>query len=198
MDSSSSQKSNNVPKKLIYQFWYLLYRAAIQTYGNISWLSIELLTHYIIAVILSAVLSFTETVGKAPAELCLTQAVILIPICKKLQSSLLGSLSFVATGSLFIILSSAQGTFGNERAVFWREKRTGTSTNMYFLAKIVSDLPKIALCCVMFVIGLSTLYTFLLKYMKFNKKSFLTNIAFGLFTILFFAFIYMDGLWDIQ
>jgi hypothetical protein len=67
---------------------------------------------------------------------------------------------FICLGILFAGISVGAQTFGREKIVFWRDTSAGMAAIPYFLAKFLSDIPRIMLGSLMYSVALILFYPY--------------------------------------
>jgi hypothetical protein len=92
--------------------------------------------------------------GPLPDDLCATVPIALQDKCRVPQADSLRQIGqFVCWGIGFAGIAVGSGTFGNEKVVYWRERQAGIPALPYFFAKILADVPRIALAAACFMLA---------------------------------------------
>ncbi|ORX95418.1 hypothetical protein K493DRAFT_372167, partial [Basidiobolus meristosporus CBS 931.73] len=135
-------------------FWLCLQRACHQVIRSKSEFFVDQLLHLGAGLFISIAAQKAVYLGPLPEEVCAYAPLPLQQRCSLPYSDMVRNIgSFVAWGIGFAGIASGAGTFGNERVVFWRETASGMPTLPYFLAKAISDIPRIILAALMFTLA---------------------------------------------
>lgn len=116
----------------------------------------ENVLHLVLGMFLSALTSQGVTfIGPIPEGIVSTCPFVLQGACTNpLQDDYLGVAGFLCWAIGFAGIAVGAGTFGKEKPQFWREQGSGMNFVVYFYAKHVADLPKIAFAAACFCFAL--------------------------------------------
>ncbi|KAK9707948.1 hypothetical protein K7432_009909 [Basidiobolus ranarum] len=136
-------------------FWLCFKRAFQQIIRSKGSLITEQSVHLLAGLFISIAAKRTVFLGPLPMEVCELAPFALRETCKRPVSDPLRYIGqFMTWGVGFAGIASSVNTFGNERVVFWRDIAAGMPTLPYFAAKAISDVPRIVLASLMFVLAL--------------------------------------------
>ncbi|KAI9294493.1 hypothetical protein K502DRAFT_365782 [Neoconidiobolus thromboides FSU 785] len=140
-------------------FVLCLNRAFIQIFRPPLGFVSDQLLHFGCGLFISIAAQNSVFLGPLPDVICNVTALMLLPKCKRPvidQAAHIGT--FLSWGIGFAGISVGSGTFGNERTVYWREASSGIPTFPYFIAKSLSDIPRILIASLMFTCSLIAVY----------------------------------------
>ncbi|ORX95331.1 hypothetical protein K493DRAFT_372289, partial [Basidiobolus meristosporus CBS 931.73] len=136
-------------------FWLCFRRALQQIIRSKGNLITEQSVHLLAGLFISIAAKRAVFLGPLPMEVCEFSPFALRENCKRPVSDPLRYIGqFITWGVGFAGIATSVNTFGNERVVFWRDIATGMPTLPYFLAKAISDVPRIVFASLMFVLAL--------------------------------------------
>eukprot|EP00656_Telonema_subtile_P001458 TRINITY_DN10649_c0_g3_i1.p1 TRINITY_DN10649_c0_g3~~TRINITY_DN10649_c0_g3_i1.p1 ORF type:complete len:1003 (-),score=263.81 TRINITY_DN10649_c0_g3_i1:69-3077(-) len=135
-----------------YVFFIVFQRSLRQQFRNFGSILAENILHLVLGLFLSTIASAgVELVGPIPNGAVDTCPYTLTSFCTNpLRDDYLGIAGFLCWAIGFAGIAVGSGTFGNEKPQFWREQGSGMNFVTYYYAKVVADLPKIALAAACF------------------------------------------------
>jgi len=141
---------------LIYVFWIVMRRSWAQQYRNWGRFIAQNVLHLVLGMFLSALTSKGVTfIGPIPEGIVATCPFVLQGACTNpLQDDYLGVAGFLCWSIGFAGIAVGASTFGDEKPQFWREQGSGMNFIVYFYAKVLADLPKVAFAAMCFTFAL--------------------------------------------
>jgi len=135
-------------------FYRSLVRAFLQYFRSPYEFIGELALHLGCGIFIAIAANKEYYLGPLPAQVCATAPLSLQAKCLMPQNDTLRQIGqFFSWGIGFAGIAVGAGTFGNERVVYWREQASGIPALPYYLAKVVADLPRIALAAACFLLS---------------------------------------------
>ncbi|KAF9286985.1 hypothetical protein BGZ68_002365 [Mortierella alpina] len=89
-------------------------------------------------------------IPRQPAEICAMAPPAIQLSCATPRDDIRYVGMFMALGVFFAGISVGASTFGDEKAVFWRDTSAGMPTLPYYLAKILADVPRMLVAACMY------------------------------------------------
>ncbi|KAI8897754.1 hypothetical protein BC833DRAFT_592563 [Globomyces pollinis-pini] len=184
-------EETNGPSFLI-QTWYLGKRYFSQIIRNTT--ALDLLFHFAGAMVISIGNSTKGYQGPIPDMICYMSPLVLFNICQEgIDTLRLAGLYFNLCIFICAIATSVR-TFGKEKLIFWRERRTGINVFAYFISKLFLDIPSILVDSLCFCIGLYGFYPFMTPFGDLYLLVLLAYFnGFGMGYII--SFIFPDNLY---
>ncbi|KAG0210871.1 hypothetical protein BGX28_008838 [Mortierella sp. GBA30] len=125
-------------------------RACLQNYrSQLGFLSDQSL-HLACGLCVSFAAKDMKYIPRQPAEICAMAPPALQLPCATPQDDIRYVGMFMALGVYFAGISVGASTFGDEKAVFWRDTSAGMPTLPYYLAKILADVPRMIVAACMY------------------------------------------------
>ncbi|KAG0334541.1 hypothetical protein BG004_000365, partial [Podila humilis] len=90
-------------------------------------------------------------IPRQPAEICAMAPVAIQLSCATPLDDIRYVGMFMALGVFFAGISVGTSTFGDEKAVFWRDTSAGMPTLPYYMAKILADVPRMIVAVILFL-----------------------------------------------
>ncbi|KAF9208073.1 hypothetical protein BGZ59_010806 [Podila verticillata] len=89
-------------------------------------------------------------IPRQPAEICAMAPVAIQLSCATPMDDIRYVGMFMALGVFFAGISVGASTFGDEKAVFWRDTSAGMPTLPYYMAKFLADVPRMIVAACMY------------------------------------------------
>ncbi|KAJ2998802.1 hypothetical protein HDV02_004042 [Globomyces sp. JEL0801] len=156
--------------------------------------ALDLLFHFAGAMVISIGNSTKGYQGPIPDMICYMSPLVLFNICQEgIDTLRLAGLYFNLCIFICAIATSVR-TFGKEKLIFWRERRTGINVFAYFISKLFLDIPSILVDSLCFCIGLYGFYPFMTPFGDLYLLVLLAYFnGFGMGYII--SFIFPDNLY---
>ena len=90
-----------------------------------------------------------DYLSRQPETICKITPVMLQMECQNPKDLIRECGIFVCLGVLFAGISSGTSTFGKEKLAYWRDCGSGMPTLPYYLAKAISDGPRVLLAAIL-------------------------------------------------
>ncbi|GJJ73776.1 hypothetical protein EMPS_06134 [Entomortierella parvispora] len=125
-------------------------RACLQNYrSQIGFLSDQSL-HLACGLCVSFASKDMMYIPRQPAEICAMAPVAIQLACATPSDDIRYVGMFMSLGVYFAGISVGASTFGDEKAVFWRDTSAGMPTLPYYLAKVLADVPRMIVASCMY------------------------------------------------
>ncbi|KAF9431406.1 hypothetical protein BGZ76_000340 [Entomortierella beljakovae] len=131
-------------------FFLCFRRSCLQNYGS----QMEFLSDQALHLACGLCVSFASRdmlyVPRQPAEICALAPPAIQLACASPIDNIQYVGMFMSLGVFFAGISVGSCTFGDEKAVFWRDTQAGMPTLPYYIAKILSDFPRMVVASCMY------------------------------------------------
>ncbi|KAF9304518.1 hypothetical protein BGZ74_001361 [Mortierella antarctica] len=125
-------------------------RACLQNYrSQLGFLSDQSL-HLACGLCVSFASKDMTYIPRQPAEICAMAPVAIQLSCATPMDDIRYVGMFMALGVFFAGISVGASTFGDEKAVFWRDTSAGMPTLPYYMAKFLADVPRMIVAACMY------------------------------------------------
>ncbi|KAF9403186.1 hypothetical protein BGZ94_004681, partial [Podila epigama] len=125
-------------------------RACLQNYrSQLGFLSDQSL-HLACGLCVSFASKDMSYIPRQPAEICAMAPVAIQLACATPMDDIRYVGMFMSLGVYFAGISVGASTFGDEKAVFWRDTSAGMPTLPYYVAKVLADVPRMIVAACMY------------------------------------------------
>lgn len=145
-------------------FWLFFIRACKQSYRSKGKFIYDQLLHLGCGALISLAGQHFDYLGRQPEAVCELAPISLQERCREPIETIGYIGIFISMGVVFSGMSMGSHTFGGERVVFWREAAAGTPALPYFLAKVISDLPRAIFAALCFSLAFIVFFAYRSMY----------------------------------
>ncbi|KAG0219434.1 hypothetical protein BGX31_011310 [Mortierella sp. GBA43] len=125
-------------------------RACLQNYRSQTGFLWDQVLHLSCGLCVSFASKDMTYIPRQPAEICAMSPPSIQLSCATPVDDIRYVGMFMALGVFFAGINVGACTFGDERAVFWRDTSAGMPTLPYYLAKVLADIPRIIVASCMY------------------------------------------------
>ena len=187
---SGHKDSVRVTPNIVKMFILLLKRTFKQQFRSAKIFIFDSVIHFVAGLMVSVAIENFQYLGKQPQQACeLTFVKSLFFFCSQPVDSLNQAGMLISVGILFAGQATSSYTFGNEKVVYWRDTCAGMPTISYFLAKFVSDIPRIIIAAIFYTLSVTIFFDYRSKFVEMlliNLALYFVAFNFGYFISIVF------------